>query len=395
MAPKSKKKLQAVDALRERERRDREKRDAEPAPKLPDGCRQVVKMDDDTLMNRIEEVEVDVVRSILRGDGYRYAVPSRAAGNQLYVPGLDRIVLRGDTVDRRWGTAASVRKTTIMSRVKGIVYEARRRGIHITKRDLFYTDVKLFSKQGDSDAGIEDLAMTLGCTRHSLGVVASEKGTVVGRLQFRDDGDEIDCARIGVSGKSIPASIERITDIRSDARFILLVEKDAAFARLAEDRFYNEYPCIIITAKGQPDVATRELLRRLKLELRIPVLALVDADPYGLKILSVYMSGSKSMSYDSANLVTPNIRWLGVRPSDYARFNLPEQVLLDMSEHDMKTGRKLLEEDFVRQNPDWTRELHLMLKLKKKAEIQALSSHDLQFLTRVYLPQKLAEGDWI
>ena len=39
--------------------------------------------------------------------------------------------------------------------------------------------------------------------------------------------------------------------IQSDALFILLVEKDAAFMRLAEDRFYNTYPCIIITAKGQ------------------------------------------------------------------------------------------------------------------------------------------------
>jgi meiotic recombination protein SPO11 len=45
--------------------------------------------------------------------------------------------------------------------------------------------------------------------------------------------------------------------VRSDALFILLVEKDAAFMRLAEDRFYNTHPCIIITAKGQPDVATR------------------------------------------------------------------------------------------------------------------------------------------
>ena len=48
-----------------------------------------------------------------------------------------------------------------------------------------------------------------------------------------------------------------MADIRSDAQFILLVEKDAAFMRLAEDRFYNTYPCIILTAKGQPDVATR------------------------------------------------------------------------------------------------------------------------------------------
>jgi meiotic recombination protein SPO11 len=48
-----------------------------------------------------------------------------------------------------------------------------------------------------------------------------------------------------------------VTNIQSDALFILLVEKDAAFMRLAEDRFYNDYPSIIITAKGQPDVATR------------------------------------------------------------------------------------------------------------------------------------------
>lgn len=49
----------------------------------------------------------------------------------------------------------------------------------------------------------------------------------------------------------------QVDDIQSDALFILLVEKDAAFMRLAEDRFYNDYPCIIITAKGQPDVASR------------------------------------------------------------------------------------------------------------------------------------------
>lgn len=78
----------------------------------------------------------------------------------------------------------------------------------------------------------------------------------------------------------------QVTSIASDAKFILLVEKDAAFMRLAEDRFYNTYPCIILTAKGQPDVATRLFLRKLRSTLNIPVLALVDSDPYGLKILS-------------------------------------------------------------------------------------------------------------
>lgn len=49
----------------------------------------------------------------------------------------------------------------------------------------------------------------------------------------------------------------QVDSISSDASFVLLVEKDAAFMRLAEDRFYNTYPCIIMTAKGQPDVASR------------------------------------------------------------------------------------------------------------------------------------------
>ena len=165
--------------------------------------------------------------------------------------------------------------------------------------------------------------------------------------------------------------------------------------RIAEDRFYNRYPCIVITAKGQPDVATRLFLKKLKTELKLPVLGLVDADPYGLKILSVYMSGSKNMSYDSANLTTPDIKWLGVRPSDLDRYKIPEQCRLPMSSHDVKTGRELLKEDFVRSNPAWVRELELMIEMNVKAEIQALSSFSFQYLTEVYLPQKLKAGDWI
>ena len=45
-------------------------------------------------------------------------------------------------------------------------------------------------------------ACMLGCTRSSLNVVASEKGIVVGRLIFEDDGDTIDCTKMGVGGKA-------------------------------------------------------------------------------------------------------------------------------------------------------------------------------------------------
>jgi len=227
---------------------------------------------------------------------------------------------------------------------------------------------------------------------------------------------------MGIGGKAIPPFIDKIENITSDAEFILLIEKEAAYMRLAEDRFYNRYPCIVITAKGQPDVATRMFLARLKAELKIPVLGLVDSDPYGLKILSVYMSGSKNMSYDSASLTTPDIKWLGLRPSDLNRYDLPDQCRLDMTENDIKTGKEMLKEDFIMKNPEWMKELEIMVcpihfsylrksmflasvsvsqhiifqvKTKKKAEIQALSSFGFQYITEEYLPRKLREGDWI
>ncbi len=54
-----------------------------------------------------------------------------------------------------------------------------------------------------------------------------------------------------------------------------------------------------------------------------------------------------------------------------------------------------LEEEFIRANPAWVSELELMLKKREKAEIQALSSFGFQYLSQVYLPRKLREGDWI
>ena len=66
-----------------------------------------------------------------------------------------------------------------------------------------------------------------------------------------------------------------------------------------------------------------------------------------------------------------------------------------MSEHDVKTGKELLNEDFVKANPAWHRELEMMVRTKVKAEIQALSSFGFQYLSQIYLPRKPKEADWI
>lgn len=58
-------------------------------------------------------------------------------------------------------------------------------------------------------------------------------------------------------------------------------------------------------------------------------------------------------------------------------------------------GAVQLEEEFVQANPEWVEELQIMQQSGEKAEIQALSSFGFQYLSQVYLPLKLQEGDWV
>ena len=65
----------------------------------------------------------------------------------------------------------------------------------------------------------------------------------------------------------------------------------------------------------------------------------------------------------------------------WCRYKIPESCRLDMDEKDMKEARTLLASDFIMKNPEWVKEIEIMLKMKKKAEIQALSSFGFQYLT--------------
>ncbi|XP_057444101.1 DNA topoisomerase 6 subunit A-like [Lotus japonicus] len=92
--------------------------------------------------------------------------------------------------------------------------------------------LSLFKKQNVSDGVLDDVACILGCTRSNLHIVGASKGTVIGNLCFKEDGDLVDCAKLGLSGKSIPYHMAKVTDLESDALFILLVEKNGVFMRL-------------------------------------------------------------------------------------------------------------------------------------------------------------------
>ncbi len=323
-----------------------------------------------------------------------FYIPSRSSDNVGYDDRSRMVLLGNQLLERKFRHSSSVRSVNQLVGLMRYLNDVLRRNIHVTKRDLFYQDVNLFKDQRVSDNLIEDVAAMLRVTRSSLHVIASAKGKVIGRLTFREGRDRIN-AMEGLGGRAITAMVDQVDDLESDAEFVLVIEKDAVFQRLAEDRFFNYVPCILITASGQPDMATRMFVKRLREELELPILGFMDADPYGLDILRVYSIGSKSLSFETAELAVPDIRWLGLLPSDLDDYDIPKETLISMTDRDRKRALDLLEEDFVKARPEWQKQIKIMLDKDKKAEIQALSSKHLQYITNVYLPEKISNGDWI
>lgn len=363
---------------------------------LPDGIHKIDEISREEGMRRIEEIFRRVFVDTIQTGSPLLRVPSRSASNVIYDEETDLLLLGENFIERKWDDISAVKKFTAQLRVLQIIHELLEMDIHGSKREVFYTDVGLFEDQNrGSDPLIEDSAVMLGTYRKNLHVTANDRGLVVGRVSYLDNGDLIDCTKQGSSGKNVNPMQDHITNLESDAEFILVVEKQAAFLRLAEDKFYEKYPCVILTGSGQPNVATRIFLRRMSAELKLPVFAIMDSDPYGLDILRVYGLGSKALSYESYELATPDISWLGVRPSDLDKYNLPNNTRLPMSKMDISRAKMMMEEKFVKVRPEWLKELKIMIDTKQKAEIQALASRGMKFFTEEYLPTKIETGDWV
>jgi len=380
---------------RVRELREQLARRRERLGKLPPNVMVVEELPAEEVHRRIHEVARQLYKQIEETGRPVFEIPARTSDNIIYDEDHDMLLLGQKRIRRVFHSLASVADATRTIRILEIIHELIEEGIHATKREIFYNDVKLFKEQRFSDNVIEDIAAMLGTTRNSTHVVAAAKGAAIGRLVIRDSGDVIDLTKLGSGGWAITPFLDQVEILESDAELVLVVEKDAALIRLAEAKYWNKLPCIVITGKGSADIATRAFLRKLVKELKIPAFALVDSDPYGHYIFSVYLRGSKRLSYESPFLATPEIKLLGVLSKDLDEFKIPKEVRLKMTKADIERTKQLLKEEFVKRNEKWVEDLKLMLEREEKAEIQALASHGFKYLTEQYLPVKIETGDWI
>ncbi|MEE9264137.1 MAG: DNA topoisomerase IV subunit A [Vicinamibacteria bacterium] len=265
-----------------------------------------------------------------------------------------------------------------------------------TKHTIKNSNENTFDAQTESDPVIEDLEVSLEALREELHVRAENGGSVVGPLVLSDDGDRVDCSKLGKGGYSVPSIVEpEYLEIKKcTADFLLLVEKGTQWNRLSEDKFWRRYNCVLLTGNGQPPRGVRRLARRLHEEKRLPVYVLVDNDPWGYYIYSVVKQGSINLAFESQRMAIPKAKFIGLCSGDPEKYGLPRNVGIKLNEKDVNRARELLSYQWF-QKTAWQQEIKRMLSSGLKYELDALANKDFQFLTKKYLPRKLKERDWL
>ena len=208
---------------------------------------------------------------------------------------------------------------------------------------------------------------------------AENAGSIVGPVVFGDDGDRVDCARLGKGGYSVPSIVEPeyIEIRRCTADFVLLVEKGTQWNRLSEDKFWRRYNCVLLTGNGQPPRGVRRLARRLHEEYKLPVYVLVDNDPWGYYIYSVVKQGSINLAFESERMAIPKAKFIGLSSADPDRYGLPRNVGIKLNDKDIGRAKELAKYRWFQKKP-WQEEIKRMLGSGLKYELDALANKDFQ-----------------
>ena len=284
-----------------------------------------------------------------------------------------------------------------------------RSGDFATQREIYYALKRWFRNQRQCDYTIRMVSTMLKTFRVCLGVVAASRGSFAGRVRFRD-GIQSSWTLAMSAGEHFvqvpvtPAalSLSECSNLHFRATewpaiCILVVEKDAVFQRLVQARFYEMYPCIIVTGRGMPSLATRAFVKRLHDRLQIPVFILVDYNPYGLRIACTYMSGSDS-SPESYTYAVPSARVVGITTAHIRQgiiaASIREECYQPFRPSDVSCVQSLASNVFLQRfRPHLIDEAQSMLQMQKTLEIEALySTSGVCHFIRSWLPEELTKA---
>src|SRR6476620_11470794 len=230
---------------------------------------------------KIEKLGNETLKQVRRADNPGVEIPIRALSNVSFSDKHKLIELGDKRQTREFFNVSMAKKFMQTFLVAGACTELLESGKTTSIRDLFYMTKhtikgckeNTFDDQVESDPIIEDLEVGLDDLREELHLFANKKGSMVGPMVIVDTGDEIDLSRMGSGGWSVPSITEdyAIEFKRNEAEFVMLVEKEAVWHRLNEDKFWRKHKCLLLTCGGQATRGARRLIQRLSNELKLPV----------------------------------------------------------------------------------------------------------------------------
>lgn len=364
-----------------------------------------IKERDARTMKKIEGLAERVVKTSMSGKDPSIDIPTRSKSNTIW--NKKRGILEmGDSTSERplfdLKTAKQFMQTMLhASTIKDLIDAEKTsslRGVfYKAKHTISGTKENTFDAQEESDPILEDLEVTLGALREELHVFAENRGTLVGNITIIDKGDEINARKQGSGGWGIPSIVEPdvIQFGKCEAKFVLHVEKGTVWNRFNEDRFWEKNNCILTHGAGQPPRGCRRLLQRLNQELKLPIICVLDNDPWGHYIYSVIKQGSISLAFESSRLAIPDAKFLGIRAKDFKECGLDEAVKIDLTDNDIKRANEIAAYPWFAENKAWQREIEGLLKNGFKMEVEAMITKDISYVSEEYVPQRLKAKDWL
>ncbi len=376
-----------------------------PAPRTARASSSRMKERDKKTLGKITALAGYVAKTAHRGGEIAVDIPTRTRTNTIWDK-KKGILQMGDAVQQRelfnLNQAKQFMQTMLhastikdlidadkTSSLRGVFYKA--------KHTVAGTKENTFDDQGESDPILEDLEVGLDALREELHVFAEPRGGMVGNITIVDKGDSIDCRRMGSGGYQMPSIVEPdvIQFGKCEAKFVLHVEKGTVWQRFNEDRFWETHNCILTHGAGQPPRGCRRLLQRFSQELKLPIICLLDCDPWGHYIYSVIKQGSISLAFESSRLAIPSAKFLGIRSKDYRECDLSEAVKIDLTDNDIKRAKEIAAYPWFESHKGWQKEIDFMLRNGFKMEVESLITKDISYVTEEYVPTRLKAKDWL
>lgn len=346
------------------------------------------------VLENLKDMGLDFYDSILKADFPSIRMPSRSINNIDYDTEIRQYVLGEKMVRRSSRNIRHIRPFTQLAWTASFAKELASINKTSTLRDVFYSaqayDMN-FIDQPESDAIITDLETILKYPREDFNIFPEERSAIFGALTIEYTSPPAWIGRrVNLSdnpdGVVIGPNITNSELVECKADKVIAVEKGALFTRFVEENVHERFNALIVQTAGQAPRATRALLRRLNRELDLPVYIFADADPWGMHIAMVIISGSANAAH-LRELTTPDAKWAGVYATDIESYKLPHDKLTEL---DLKRLYEL-QKDPRYKGDLWQREIETFLKMRKKSEQEAFSRYGLTYIVDKYLPEKIKE----